>query len=114
MAEQIREDVHTGGLVEVGTDAQDPASLAMGFDGTVLRRVWVEAQGHREFGCYEVAFENEDDEPLGQELYAIYRINDPLLKARGEILFAGMVQVVEADDVVTLRSIGQPDIATLF
>ncbi|MBI5831857.1 MAG: hypothetical protein HZB16_06010 [Armatimonadetes bacterium] len=114
MAEQIREDVHAGGLVELGTDAQDPASLAMGFDGTVLRRVWTEAQGHRELTGYELAFENEDEEPLGQELYAIYRINDPLLKARGEILFAGMVRVTEAADVVTLRSVGEPDIATMF
>ena len=113
MAEQIREDVHRGGLVEVGTDAGDPASLAMGFDGTVLRRVWMEADGQRELGGYELAFENEDEEPLGSELYAIYRINDPLLKARGEILFAGMVRVAEVAEVVTLQSVGQPDVVSL-
>ena len=114
MAEPIREDVHYGGLVEVGVDAEDPASLAMGFDGTALRRLWDDAQGHRELAGYELVFDNEDDEPLTGDLYAVYRINDPLLKARGEILFAGAVRLVDGGDAVVLRSVGPPDVAGWF
>jgi hypothetical protein len=116
MSEVDIEAVHDGGLVEVGRSAQDPASLAMGFGGTLLRRRWHEADqpAERRLAGFELTFDNEDQvDPLdlAGPLYAVYRLNDPLLKARGQVLFAGAVRLVSGGETVVLHSIGQPDVA---
>jgi hypothetical protein len=106
------ETIHVGGLVEVGTSVEDPTSVAMGFEGTLLRRLLTgppKRGAHADLVGYEIVFENEDAEPLTSPLYAVYRVNDPLLKARGHVLFAGPVRVVDQSGPVVLASEGDPD-----
>jgi hypothetical protein len=107
----VIEDEHQGGLVEVGRSAADPASLTMSFDGTRLNRLRRVATGApaRAHVAYELVFDNEDHDALSGELYAVYRLNNPVLKARGEILFAGRVALIDDSGPFVVRSVGDPD-----
>lgn len=116
MADYQREELHSGGLVEVGTGREDPASLAMGFEDTSLSRLCEPAEQRGappRLVAFELSFTNEDDTPLTGDLYAVYRVNNPLLKALGAILFAGPVELVDDSGPVVLRSVGEADVVGL-
>ena len=115
MSDLSRQECHRGGIVGVGYNADDPSHLLVSFSGTALYELFetveVDDAILRTAAGYEVECELEDpDTALPEDaLYVIYRENDPVAKARGGVLFAGPVTVVERDRILVFRSAGEPE-----